>query len=94
MKRLFPLLWGMIMIACMSCQKQGVQAVLLDTYYNHEINPETGRPQHYTWDDTSRWGGYSQFGELFTNQGATLSMLDAKPTASLNESMTVAASWF
>lgn len=71
------------LVSCISCQKQSVQTVLLDTYYNHEINPETGRPQHYTWDDTSRWGGYSQFGELFASQGAKLSMLDAKPTASL-----------
>lgn len=71
------------LVSCISCQKQSVQTVLLDTYYNHEINPETGRPQHYTWDDTSRWGGYSQFGELFANQGAKLSMLDAKPTALL-----------
>lgn len=83
MKRLFLLLLGIHLIVCMSCTKQSVQTILLDTYYNHEINPETGRPQHYTWDDTSRWGGYSQFGELFANQGAKLSMIDAKPTASL-----------
>ena len=54
--------------------------VLLDTYYNHEVDEETGRVQHYTWDDTSEMRGYSQFGELFERHGASLAMLDDAPT--------------
>lgn len=54
--------------------------VLLDTHFNHEVDQKTGRVQHYTWDDTSKWGGYSQFGDLFLNHGAQLDMLDAAPT--------------
>lgn len=80
---LFQLFICFIAITCLSCSKQGKQVVLLDTYYNHEVNPETGLSQHYTWNDTSRWGGYSQFGEFFASQGAELSMLNARPTASL-----------
>lgn len=57
--------------------------VLLDTYFNHEVDKKTGRVQHYTWDDTSKWGGYSQFGELFVKHGATLAMLNEAPTKQL-----------
>lgn len=57
--------------------------VLLDTYFNHEVDKKTGRVQHYTWDDTSKWGGYSQFGELFVRHGGSLSMLNEAPTAAL-----------
>ena len=70
---------------CISLQEISSQEkngnVLLDTYYNHEVNPETGQLQHYTWDDTSKLGGYSQFGDLFVRHGYTLSTLDAAPTA-------------
>lgn len=55
--------------------------VLLDTHFNHEVDKKTGKVQHYTWDDTSKWGGYSQFGELFTRNGGTLAMLNEAPTA-------------
>lgn len=57
--------------------------VLLDTHYNHEVDKKTGKLQHYTWDDTSKWGGYSQFGEMFSKHGATLAMLNEAPTAKL-----------
>lgn len=57
--------------------------ILLDTYFNHEADPSTGRLQHYTWDDTSKWGGYSQFGELFVRHGGTLAMLNEAPTSTL-----------
>lgn len=57
-----------------------VKKVLLDTYFNHEVDKKTGKVQHYTWDDTSKWGGYSQFGELFVKHGGSLAMLDAAPT--------------
>lgn len=57
--------------------------VLLDTYFNHEVDKKTGKLQHYTWDDTSKWGGYSQFGDLFLKHGAQLAMLNEAPTAKL-----------
>lgn len=60
-----------------------IYKVLLDTYFNHEVNQKTGCVQHYTWDDTSKWGGYSQFGELFVKHGGELAMLDEAPTAKL-----------
>lgn len=64
-------------------QNPADKKVLLDTHFNHEVDRKTGKLQHYTWDDTSKWGGYSQFGELFTKHGATLAMLNAAPTAEL-----------
>lgn len=54
--------------------------VLLDTHFNHEVNKKTGKVQHYTWDDTSKWGGYSQFGDMFIKNGASLAMLNEAPT--------------
>ena len=41
---------------------------MLDVWHNDET------PVHYTWDDDSS-GGYSQFGQVFTDAGATLSEL-------------------
>lgn len=66
---------------CANAQKSTEKKVLLDTHFNHEVNKKTGKVQHYTWDDTSKWGGYSQFGDLFVKHGATLAMLNEAPTA-------------
>lgn len=63
--------------------KSITQKVTLDTYFNHEVDSKTGKVHHYTWDDTSKWGGYSQFGELFTKHGGTLDMLGKAPTLQL-----------
>lgn len=66
-------------------QRQNIPThkVLLDTYFNHEVDKKTKQVQHYTWDDTSKWGGYSLFGELFVKHGGTLAMLDQAPTSAL-----------
>ena len=53
--------------------------VLLDTYYNHEVDEE-GHVCHYTWEDTS-WGGFSEFGERIERAGLRLGTLNTKPTA-------------
>lgn len=53
--------------------------VLLDTHFNHEVDRKTGKLQHYTWDDKSKWGGYSQFGEMFVRNGGSLAMLNEQP---------------
>ena len=54
------------------------QKVMLDNYYNHETNQKTGKSYHYLWDDTAD-SGFSQFGELFKEQGAEILTLDAEP---------------
>ncbi len=53
------------------------KAVLLDTYYNHEV--KNGKPYHYTWDDTAQ-SGFSKLGAVFTENGARLDSLAAAPT--------------
>lgn len=82
MKKLL-LLCMALTIGTIYAQKETSPKVLLDTHYNHEVDKKTGKVQHYTWDDTSKWGGYSQFGELFEKHGATLAMLNEAPTAKL-----------
>ncbi len=57
------------------------QKVLLDNYYNHETSPKTGKPYHYLWTDRED-SGFSQFGELFLEQGAEISALESAPKES------------
>lgn len=64
-----------------SATKPVQKKVLLDTYFNHEVDKKSGKLHHYTWDDTSKWGGYSQFGQLFIKHGGTLAMLNEAPSA-------------
>jgi unsaturated rhamnogalacturonyl hydrolase len=51
------------------------QVVGLDNWYNRETNPKTGKLFHYLWTDTEN-SGYSQWGELFKQKGATLETLE------------------
>ncbi len=51
----------------------------LDTWFNNETNAKTGKPFHYLWSDTE-FSGYSQWGELFSLKGATISTI-GKPVA-------------
>lgn len=87
-KSLLTVFATLAMASCTSTQgtqvaQEPAKSVLLDTHFNHEVDKETGKVHHYTWDDTSKWGGYSQFGELFTKNGATLHMLNEAPTEAL-----------
>jgi len=50
------------------------KTVGLDNWFNHEINPKTGKVYHYTWDDTSN-SGFSQFGDIFKSKGVKLKTL-------------------
>ncbi len=56
------------------------KTVLLDTYYNNEVNAKTGQPFHYLWTDTAM-SGFSQLGKVFNSYGAILTSLPAEPTA-------------
>ena len=55
------------------------KTVLLDRYFNREYRD--GKLYHYTWDDPFD-SGFSWFGNIFSDYGATISHLDAAPTAS------------
>ena len=83
MIRLLFILCMLLSFGSVYAQKTQTKKVLLDTYFNHEVDKKTGKVQHYTWDDTSKWGGYSQFGELFEKHGGTLAMLNEAPTSDL-----------
>jgi unsaturated rhamnogalacturonyl hydrolase len=57
--------------------------VVMDNYFNNEWRKNgygVNVRRHYTWDDTEN-GGFSLFGDIWKNYGATLSGLDAAPTA-------------
>lgn len=54
----------------------------LDHYFNREIHKQTGQPFHYLWADTA-FSGYSQWGELFTQRGASLSLVEQAPDAAV-----------
>lgn len=53
------------------------KTVVLDNYFNHE--EKNGMIYHYTWDDYFD-SGYSWFGSLFNDYGATTTMLASEPT--------------
>lgn len=53
--------------------------VLLDNYFNHETN-NSGKLYHYLWSDKAN-SGFSQWGEIFKESGATIDTLQRAPTA-------------
>lgn len=53
--------------------------IMIDNFYNNEISSKTGNPFHYIWEDKAL-SGFSELGDLFQAQGATLTTLKAKPT--------------
>jgi unsaturated rhamnogalacturonyl hydrolase len=63
----------------MSASSFSQKKVLLDNFYNNEINSKTGKPFHYIWEDTAL-SGFSELGGLFQIKGATLATLNVKPT--------------
>jgi len=72
----------LVIVLCLITSVANAQKkVVLDNYYNHEISQKTGKPYHYIWDDEAD-SGFSQFGELFREQGAEISMLNKEPDES------------
>lgn len=65
---------SLLLSSCLAQKK-----VLLDNFYNNEINAKTGKSFHYVWEDTAL-SGFSELGALFQSKGATLATLKAKPT--------------
>jgi unsaturated rhamnogalacturonyl hydrolase len=56
----------------------GVGKVIgLDYYYNHQFR--NGKQFHYVWEDTAA-SGYSRFGDIWKQYGATLAKLEEAPT--------------
>lgn len=53
------------------------KVVGLDYYYNHQ--ERDGKPFHYIWEDTAL-SGYSRFGDVWKQYGATLGKLEKAPT--------------
>lgn len=65
----------LLLISSFYAQKK----VLLDNYFNNEINKKTNLPFHYLWDDKA-FSGFSEFGEVFKQNGAEIAILKEKPT--------------
>ncbi len=63
-------------LSCRDSENQSDKLVIgLDNWFNREIHPQTGQPFHYLWSDTT-WSGYSRFGEIFTDKGAEIIVID------------------
>jgi unsaturated rhamnogalacturonyl hydrolase len=54
------------------------KVVALDYFFNHQ--ERNGQQFHYIWDDTKN-SGYSNFGKVWQQYGATLAKLEKAPTA-------------
>lgn len=58
--------------------------VLLDHYFNREVNKKTGMAYHYLWSDTLS-SGFSGWGKIFIHQGFdTVSLQEAPESALLD----------
>ncbi len=66
----------------LSLGSQAQKVVSLDNWYNHEVMEGTGQVYHYTWTDTTN-SGFSKFGDLFREKGASIQMIPEKPTKSI-----------
>jgi hypothetical protein len=60
------------------------QVIGLDNWFNNEIHAKTKKPFHYLWTDTE-FSGYSQWGEIFTSRGATLTTVGKPVPAALGK---------
>lgn len=65
------------LLACQAALKAQVK-VVLDNFFNHEVHAKTGKVFHYTWDDKDN-SGFSDWGAMFEQKGAKLSMLETAP---------------
>lgn len=78
-KRRGILLLALILGVGLIFQNLSAQPVVgLDNWFNRETNAKTGNPFHYLWTDME-FSGYSQWGEIFKNRGASITTVE-KPT--------------
>lgn len=68
-------LTGLMMCLCPAIQAQ--TKVVLDNYFNHEVNKK-GAVFHYTWSDKAN-SGFSEWGAIFKEKGAQISALQQAP---------------
>jgi hypothetical protein len=74
----FSLKSAILLIICAIAFDGYAQKIVgLDNWYNHEINPKTGKTYHYTWEDTQS-SGFSQLGDVFKSKGARLKTIVTK----------------
>jgi unsaturated rhamnogalacturonyl hydrolase len=79
MTRLLPALFILGFISTALAQDVGAgRVVVLDYFFNHQV--KNGQQFHYIWDDTAN-SGYSKFGDVWKQYGATLAKLEKAPTA-------------
>lgn len=71
------------LLACCWAGVAAAQTVTVDHYFNHEFRTPKGGgekvPFHYLWEDTTNTG-FSIWGAIFRQQGATLGTLQEAPT--------------
>lgn len=82
MKKLLSFLVIFLNLFILNAQEKTVK-VTLDCFFNHELRKDAkGKPErfHYLWEETDEQG-FSMFGKLFTDLGASLSSLEVAPTS-------------
>src|SRR5580658_2642044 len=83
MKRLLILLVGLTLVAGPAYAQDADttlgkgKVIALDYFYNHQ--EKNGKPFHYIWDDKAN-SGYSKFGDVWQQYGATLAKVEEAPT--------------
>jgi unsaturated rhamnogalacturonyl hydrolase len=67
-----------LLLSGLIIQAQPQTRVILDNYFNHEINAKTGKVFHYTWPDKAS-SGFSEWGDIFKDKGADIAALQQAP---------------
>lgn len=75
------LIFSTLFVLLIVCSATFAQTVTLDYYFNHETHTKDGAPQrfHYLWGDKANTG-FSIWGDVFKQQGASLDTLGTAPT--------------
>ncbi|WP_207535356.1 hypothetical protein [Desertivirga arenae] len=68
-----------VFLSLLACAAIAQKRVVLDQYYNNEVEAKTGKAFHYIWED-QEMTGFSQLGGLFEAEGAKLATLREKPS--------------
>jgi hypothetical protein len=84
MKKIFTFLFTLVSGVLFSLNMSAQPVVGLDNWFNRETNAKTGKPFHYLWTDTEN-SGYSRWGDIFKNRGASLTTLEKPDAAALSK---------
>jgi hypothetical protein len=84
MKKIFASFLTLVAGVFFTLEMSAQPVVGVDNWFNRETNAKTGKPFHYLWTDTEN-SGYSRWGDIFKNRGASLTTVEKPDAAALSK---------